>query len=412
MNDKMSLFAHVLSHATIEFPSLKEVVFAQACLECGYGETELFKKYNNPFGMHYAPFLEKFAKPVQYDACDGVGTYAFFNDLDSAIKGYFAWFDGWEHYGDWRAAAKTSPKAFLEHIIPFYCPPGMTKEWASQNGGLNYPDYVLQKILPGITQYIKQPEKITKLIFNRTNDGRPFVTAYQENTPVYTHACSDILEFQRWVKLIGAQLAQVSVQDTSLPIPQVPDFGSVLSTKRRILLNPGHSELHRTGCRSKDGILKEEELNKWQAIVLKQALAQHDIDADIYAPKETDDLSNVGEAAKGYNAFVSLHLNASNHVDHYCCVMVHATEASQSSIRLAEAVTKRCAAAMGSKAFEGAYKNGLSVLRAAEAACQGPCILTELLFLDAYEGKDIDAIQNRLTVGLKELAATLNEHLK
>ena len=141
-----------------EFPELKPFVVAQAILECGRGTTKLFAGYTNAFGMHFHGFLTQYAKGVEYDACDGKDIYACFKDFDCMTKGYFAWFDHWEHYGDWRSAARKGGEAFLNHIGPHYCPPGFTKEWADAHGGVNYAQYVCQKLLPEAKQLLGDME--------------------------------------------------------------------------------------------------------------------------------------------------------------------------------------------------------------------------------------------------------------
>jgi hypothetical protein len=131
-----------------EFPALRPFVVAQMVLECGRGSTDLFKLHSNPMGQHYHDFMKEYATGVEYNACDGVGMYAKFSSFENVTRSYFAWFDYWDHYGDWRSAAKKGGEAFLLHIGPHYCPPGFTKEWAASHGGLNYAQYICQKLLP------------------------------------------------------------------------------------------------------------------------------------------------------------------------------------------------------------------------------------------------------------------------
>ena len=77
--------------------------------------------------------------------------------------------------------------------------------------------------------------------------------------------------------------------------------------KLKILLDPGHSETD-PGALSPNRKVKEYALNLAQAEYIKAALSQ-ECYIDIYDPNP-DDLKDVGNFAKGYDLFISLHHNS------------------------------------------------------------------------------------------------------
>lgn len=128
-NQKFLDYVKALAEANLEFPHLKPAILGQSIMEMGRGDTKLFQDHNNPRGVHYHDFLAKWAHPVKYETDtepNGWGIFCHFATMKDAVESYFAWFDYWEHYGDWRVAAKKTATDFLAHIGPHYCPPGYT----------------------------------------------------------------------------------------------------------------------------------------------------------------------------------------------------------------------------------------------------------------------------------------------
>jgi len=70
-------------------------------------------------------------------------------------------------------------------------------------------------------------EKITWFEMNRSDAGKPFVTAYAGEKPVYTHPVSTMYEMYTWACKVGSEGANVLVAETDKKvIPKVPDYGS------------------------------------------------------------------------------------------------------------------------------------------------------------------------------------------
>lgn len=251
--------------------------------------------------------------------------------------------------------------------------------------------------------------KASWLEFNRSNDGTPYVTAYDGADPLYTHKVTNTKDLQEWIGKIGCGNVNILVAETLVKnIPAIPDFGSVHTPiLKRVLLDPGHSE-KRTGCRGKNPAIHEEALNRFQAEVLKEELAALGVAADIIDTEE-DDLTAIGLASKGYDGFFSLHLNAYDGREHYTCFMVHNTQGSPLSNQLAKEADTIVSSAMQNKPYGGPYSAGLSVLRAAEGVCHGPCVLSELEFLD--DETEEGPIKERLKAGLKAYASVIVKYL-
>lgn len=157
----------------------------------------------------------------------------------------------------------------------------------------------------------------------------------------------------------------------------------------KLLLSVGHSE-RVTGASGKNKSIKEYTLNRYQVDCLQYELRQYGILADI-TDRPDDDLIQTGNAAKGYDAFIEKHLNASDGREHYTAVMVHKSFESRNSAssRLAHALAVAVSNAIKNPLFSGSsgYPSGvmaagLSVLRAAANAGCPVRVLTENEFID------------------------------
>lgn len=428
-------FIKSLVVAEIEFPALKPWILAQAILECGRGVTKLFDAYKNPFGMHYHPFLKDLAVGVQYDACDGVGTYASFNSYTCAIKGYFSWFDNWEHYGDWRAAARKGGYEFLCHIVPHYCPPGMTEDWKAAHGGKNYAEYVRDNLLPEAKKLLEDYKDAPKpvdfsdvtwhnahiLIDEKTRQMEIGLASYAGDK------LKSLGRFSVDSSLLSAYLNKfsnakniVKAEPTKAwPGEIKPDPVDPVKNGKKILLDCGHSKSN-VGARSNNGLVKEELLNEIQAQVIKDILESAGYVADIYNP-DHDDLTGIGKRAKDYHAFVSLHHNSysgsgTEAGGPYCCVMCLPEERCKaSSVKLAGKISAAISNDIGVPNFggthgeKGVYHAGLSVLNAAEPVCVGPCVLVESYFLNGI--KSMAIANEKSTKAAKAIARVLLESI-
>lgn len=257
---------------------------------------------------------------------------------------------------------------------------------------------------------------VTWLEFNRTDNGKPAVTAYAGSEPKYTRY------FKNWedldsFKAFFPNAHGVLVAETDKKIiPRKPDFGEEdkpqkPTKKRKVLLDPGHSE-SRVGARGGNGV-QEENLNRLAAEVVKEKLIAAGHDAVIYDPAN-DNLTDIGSRARGYDLFISIHHNAfdADGVDEYTCVMTHASKRRTADNLFASLAAKKIVSSIGDarlfqKAGElpGVYPAGLSVLSAAiNTGC--PCaVLVELYFCDDYSSVSVaEARTKRGAIGLADAA--------
>jgi N-acetylmuramoyl-L-alanine amidase len=156
-----------------------------------------------------------------------------------------------------------------------------------------------------------------------------------------------------------------------------------------IVIDPGHSE-RKIGARGKNGV-EEENLNRFQAEVVATILAGKGAKVEVVDPID-DDLVDIGKRACATDLFLSLHHNACNGKQHYVCVLVHKRLASKNSEKFASICAQRVAKRLSLPLFSepgsmpGVMKANLAVLHAAEnARPNGPCVLVESYFVDAFD---------------------------
>jgi N-acetylmuramoyl-L-alanine amidase len=199
--------------------------------------------------------------------------------------------------------------------------------------------------------------------------------------------------------------------------PGIIDPDKPKPTGKRGLLDPGHS-FSRPGARSNNKLVKEEMLNKLQAQIIKEILEAAGNVADIYDP-DPDNLTDVGNHAKGYDFFVSLHHNSYDGSGTpaggpYPCVMcLPGDRAKKSSVILAGKISAALSETLGIPNFggtngeKGVYRAGLSVLNAAEPVCAGPCVLVESYFLNGIAS--VEVAVEKSTKAAKAIAKVLAE---
>ena len=160
----------------------------------------------------------------------------------------------------------------------------------------------------------------------------------------------------------------------------------------KILIDPGHAKT-RPGANTHDKRKYEHDYTPHMAHAIKIGLEDSGhFTVDVYDP-EIDDLAGIGAKAKGYDLFLSIHLNAydRDYEDEYTCVCVHKDVGKQDSYRFASGLAREIANAIDNPLFRpsavnpGVYPLNLSVLRAAEIGCDGPCVLSESFFIDAHD---------------------------
>ena len=158
----------------------------------------------------------------------------------------------------------------------------------------------------------------------------------------------------------------------------------------KILFDPGHS-LKKEGALSVFGI-GEHELNLIQARAAYKALKQAGFELTIYDPAN-DDLLAIGKEAKLYDAFISIHLNASSNKEaNYVTCCLHEVGAKTASKSLAIKILCELVKELQIPAYKGPLGPGmmylpLKVLSLAEKACKGPCVLTEAFFMSSSTWK-------------------------
>lgn len=243
------------------------------------------------------------------------------------------------------------------------------------------------------SQTLNNMNNITWLELNRADNGSPAITAYAEEIPKFTRFYKTMAEFKEFIDAFPNVNSGPIVAETDKKIiPKCPDINQ--SILKRILLDPGHSR-SKPGARGASSNVKEEILNEIQATVIQERLEQKGFTVDIYNP-DPDNLTGVGNKAKGYDMFLSLHHNSYGGTgDPYTCAMIDNDKAKASSKKLAALIAKRVAKAIGNPLFggthgtPGVYQAGLSVLDAAEQVCEGPCTLVESYFLNSYGNMNV-----------------------
>jgi N-acetylmuramoyl-L-alanine amidase len=159
------------------------------------------------------------------------------------------------------------------------------------------------------------------------------------------------------------------------------------STKR-LLLDPGHSK-QEPGAQSNDGTAHEEELALLMCELISDELDQHGHSADIFDP-QVDDIAAIGKKAKGYDGFISNHLNSyKGNADPGAEVFVvvgapdHVKDAAR---RVLDLICKRTGAIN-----RGVKEKNWTVIFEASKVCSGPVMLIESFFLNPYNAKEARA---------------------
>lgn len=159
-----------------------------------------------------------------------------------------------------------------------------------------------------------------------------------------------------------------------------------------ILFDPGHSE-NKEGAKSVFPGLYEHELNLIQSRAAYKILNAAKFNITIFDPLN-DDLLAIGKRSKGFDCFLSFHLNASANPDvNYTAVCLHEVGAKTASKILSSKLICELVKTMRLKPYRGPFGPGimylpLKVLSAAEKACNGPCVLTEAFFITSSEWSD------------------------
>jgi N-acetylmuramoyl-L-alanine amidase len=442
-------FIETAAFYPFEYEWMRNLIVAQSIIESGRGVTPLSSGHCNFNGMKFRSTVASFggkkfqyftdSEPFRDEAGNEVaaGTpgakrwdwFFEFPDYETAIETWCAfWFrkDGdWVPYPKVRAKdpeVMAGMKAFLEYIGPIYCP------FFTNSHDTSYADYIITKCLPEARAAVikaqselQPPPSVKKSYRGELDPVTMRLRIIQEpGAKVFAIADTDngvnfkLVAALKTVEDLGGYRTLVKTWDhpSSLPPPVQPKPKPNPGAKR-ILLDPGHSDLH-TGADGTTDAVHEEFLNRLQASIVQPILRDAGFVCDIYDPL-SDVLSEIGGRAKDYDMFISFHHNATGHKDYYTCVMVHAELAKAASRLFASRVALRVSAAIGLKVLNfgdgqlpGVYPNSLGVLRAAEnSGCPGPCVLVESYFVDAYG--DLDFCRERSIKAAKAIATAAAE---
>lgn len=164
----------------------------------------------------------------------------------------------------------------------------------------------------------------------------------------------------------------------------------------RILFDPGHS-VQKEGAISAAHGIGEHELNLIQARIAYKKLKELGHDITLFDPAK-DDLALIGSQAKGHDCFLSVHLNASSNPEvQYTAVCLLDGGAKPTSKILGTKIVFEFVKSLQIKAYRGQFGPGLmylplAVLRNAEKACNGPCVLTEAFFITSNEFENKESL--------------------
>jgi N-acetylmuramoyl-L-alanine amidase len=173
-------------------------------------------------------------------------------------------------------------------------------------------------------------------------------------------------------------LFQEMKEEEPKPVPTVPPAPK---SSKKVLLDPGHSE-GEAGARSNDGTAEEEDLNRLQAQIIKARLKAAGIECDIVDPM-VDNLTAIGQSAKGYYLFLSLHHNKYEGGSDPGTETFVLPGADDNTRKFAQAIQSSVVKALRTQ-DRGVKEAGWQVTRVADQYSSGPAILVESYFLNPY----------------------------
>jgi N-acetylmuramoyl-L-alanine amidase len=315
-------FVQILKETNIEFESLKVIQLAQAILESGRGQSDLFKLHANPFGMKYRKEMVSIADLVIYtDSAGETDTYCKFDDLEEAVKGYWLFIDR-PVYSGWRRSS-----SLPEDYIKFISNAGYI------GGDQNSKDAYIGKVLNLI------PEAKTLLGFNTAPVAPPARKTWK--------AKGVLLE-------IG--------------------HGS----------NPGGFESGTTGGGGEreydlNGIAAREA----QKAILAAGVPCIITD---FGGVTGSGLYEIGKTAEGFDVFCSIHHNSANSSAQGAEVLVHNSKGDTEDLTLSKLMSAEIAAELGIRdriANGRDPRQALGVLSGAEDTNVRVSVLAEVYFIDA-----------------------------
>lgn len=319
-------FVRVLNKSSIEFEHLKIIQLSQAILESGRGESALFQRHANPYGMKYRREMHQIAVPMTYKASDGEDVYCKFDDLDDAVAGYWIFIDR-PVYAGWRHSSAT-PEDYLRFIV--------------------YAGYV----------------------------GGPFdgTQADRDSKEKYIEKIRHLIPEARRL------LADQPVAD----VPLNPEHAAPIWRHKGVLLEVGHGPMPAgfdPGAVGVNGV-REYDLNLIAARAAKAVIDAAgvpcvitDMNASLYA---------IGQLAAGYDVFCSIHHNSAGTAAQGAEALVHIDKGDASDVRLANLISAEIArelAIADRNRKNGTPRRALGVLSGAEDTNVRVSVLAELYFI-------------------------------
>jgi len=429
-------FVKALANAQIEFPHLKSAILAQSILETGRGTSKVFLECKNPAGMKWRPEMQNIAtaKYIQtVSEPSGGAEFCNFATFDDAVVGYFRFLDR-SPYAGWRNVANKTAADFLEFIGKIWCPPGYTVAWIKSHNNMNYHQYIIHSFYKEAEELLINaiPKSSLKDVswfeFNLNKEKRPVIVGYAGSEPKFLLSTNNVQEIIRtFEEFPNAKTFAVAPVGKSVPnIPEYnrgeepkplpPNPSLPKPTGKKVLLDPGHSD-KKPGARGKNPAIKEEVLNRYQAQLLKKNLEDLGIRADIIDPPD-DNLYQIGLSSRGYDAFISLHLNSFSGKEHYTCTMCHAIKQSPNSksAKVASKAAQAIAKSINNKLFSGTKNWPVGVMAASLGVLSGAvdarcpvAILTEAEFID--DEVEETGIRARLVKAMQALAKVIAEEI-
>lgn len=411
---------------------LRLACIGQAIAESGIDDTKLAQEHNNFWGMKWRTD-EDFKKCMEGVKCEGFIYYtqseptgsAEFIHFPSAVDGVKGWL-GFLNRSPYKNKDVSSSEALINSIGPIWCPPGQGDKYKNEHGGRNYQQQIIQVHFKTAKEYLEK-YKDSGIDASEVTWHNAFILidekTRQMELGLASYAGDKLASLGRFSvdsKLLSSYLSKFPNAINIVKAEPKKEWPSdvivdPVGNGKKVLLDPGHSTSV-VGARSNNKQVKEEVMNKLQAQIIKEQLEAAGFVADIYDP-DPDNLTGVGNRAKGYDAFISLHHNSydgSGNVDGgpYCCVMcLPGDRAKKASVALAGKISAAISEAIGVPNFggthgeKGVYRAGLSVLNAAEPVCVGPCVLVESYFLNGITS--VDSAVEKSSKAAKAIAKVL-----
>lgn len=321
-------FLQALKQESVEFEHLKVIQLAQAILESGRGESDLFKLHANPFGMKFRKEMREIADQVIYtDSAGETDIYCKFDDLEAAVKGYWVFIDR-PVYSGWRTSNST-PEDYIRFI-----------SYAGYVGGA----------------------------FDGSDRDRNIKEAY----------------IKKIIDLIPEAQSNLGVSSPT-PTPSAPKIWK----GKGVLLEVGHGpnpDGFEPGAVGVGGV-QEYDLN-WiaakaaQDVILKAGVPCTITDFGGFHSRS--DLYEIGKTAAGYDVFCSIHHNSAGAPAQGSEVLVHNTKGDADDLALAKLMSAEIATELGIRdriAKGRDPRQGLGVLSGAEDTDVRVSVLAELYFI-------------------------------